>query len=274
VNLIIYAVIVVAAAGLAVAAVLIVRRRAPEGGFFNDSDRAAGVFGVLATGFTLLLGFIVFLAFTSYDQSRVGAEREALVTAQQVETAQFLPQPTAGELTGQLVCYARSVVYVEWPLMEAGDLDAEINPWGIELFHSLQGVQPASASEEAAYGKWLDQTSDREEARTDRVHGADGIIPVPLWVAMGVIALIIFGYVLLFADSGEPAVIQGIQVGGVVSVMVVLLLLLSFLNDPYGPDVGGLKPTAMERTLVLMDQAMQVTPAQEPIPCDELGNKL
>ena len=42
----------------------------PEGGFFEDGDRAAGVFGVLATGFSVLLGFIVFLAFTSYDQSR------------------------------------------------------------------------------------------------------------------------------------------------------------------------------------------------------------
>jgi hypothetical protein len=42
-----------------------------------DGDRAAGVFGVLATGFAVLLGFIVFLSFTSYDQSRTGAETEA-----------------------------------------------------------------------------------------------------------------------------------------------------------------------------------------------------
>jgi hypothetical protein len=273
-NIVIYAVVVLLVAAVAIAAVLIVRRRAPDGGFFNDSDRAAGVFGVLATGFTLLLGFIVFLAFTSYDQSRVGAEREALITAQQLETAQFLPQPSAGLLTGQLVCYARSVVHLEWPLMEEGRLETAINPWGIELFHTLQPVQPSTPSEEAAYGKWLDQTSDREEARSDRVHGADGIIPVPLWIAMGVLALIIFGFVLLFADSGEPAVIQSIQVGAVVSVMTVLMLLLGFLNDPFGPDVGGLKPTAMERTLGLMDQAMQVTSFAEPIPCDDSGNPL
>ena len=39
-----------------IAAVLSVRRQAPEGGYFNDGDRASGVFGVLATGFALLLG--------------------------------------------------------------------------------------------------------------------------------------------------------------------------------------------------------------------------
>ena len=49
------------------------------------------MFGVLATGFSVLLGFIIFLAFTSYDDSRSGAETEALVVAQQVETAQLMP---------------------------------------------------------------------------------------------------------------------------------------------------------------------------------------
>src|SRR5256885_11078254 len=95
------------AVALAVAALLLVRRRAPDGSYFADGDRAAGVFGVLATGFSVLLGFIVFLAFTSYDQSRTGAETEALTVVQQVETAQFFHGKAAAELTGELVCYGR-----------------------------------------------------------------------------------------------------------------------------------------------------------------------
>jgi hypothetical protein len=75
----VWAVLAIAAAtGVAVAAMLLVRRDAPDGSYFNDGDRASGVFGVLATGLAVLLGFIVFLAFTSYDNSRVGAEAEGL----------------------------------------------------------------------------------------------------------------------------------------------------------------------------------------------------
>ena len=88
---------------------LLVRRTAPDGSYFNDGDRAAGVFGVLATGFSVLLGFVVFLAFTSYDAARAGAETEATVVAQQVETAQLFPPDVADQLSGELVCYARSV---------------------------------------------------------------------------------------------------------------------------------------------------------------------
>src|SRR3954467_9517728 len=104
-NLLGVALIVVAVTGIAVTAMLLVRRRAPEGGYFSDGDRAPGVFGVLATGFALLLGFIVFLAFTSYDASRAGAESEARIVAQQVETAQLMPPAGAAILTGELVCY-------------------------------------------------------------------------------------------------------------------------------------------------------------------------
>src|SRR4051812_35129697 len=95
---------VVVVASIAIGALLLVRRTAPDGGYFNDGDRAAGVFGVLATGFSVLLGFVVFLAFTSFDASRTGAEAEALVVAQQVETAQKMPASSAGDLTGELVC--------------------------------------------------------------------------------------------------------------------------------------------------------------------------
>ena len=95
------ALIVVAVTALAVTAMLIVGRRAPEGGFYSDSDRASGVFGVLATGFSVLLGFLIFLAFESYDAARSGAEVEALTVAQQIQTAQRLPAEVGDDLTGR-----------------------------------------------------------------------------------------------------------------------------------------------------------------------------
>src|SRR4029077_20487894 len=129
--------IVIAVAAGAIAVMLLVRRRAPEGSFFEDGDRAAGVFGVLGTGFSVLLGFVVFLACESYDQSRSGAEQEALVLVQQVENAQFFPQPARGVLTGQLICYGRSVAGDEWDRMRAGTQGDAINPWGVAMFRTL-----------------------------------------------------------------------------------------------------------------------------------------
>jgi hypothetical protein len=270
VNLVLAALLVAGVTAVAVAAMLAVRRRAPEGSYFEDGDRASGVFGVLSTGFAIVLGFAVFLAFSNYDASRAGAEAEARLVVQQFETAQFLSSPTSGELSGALVCYARWVVDGEWPRMEAGTIGTEINPWNVELFHVLRSEEPRTATEEAAFGKWLDQTSDREQARADRLYGVAGVLPAPLWIVLFLMAGLVFGYMLFFADSGERRKSQAMLMGAVALVVASMLTLLWFLDNPYHGGLGSLRPTAMERTLELLDQARPVVGDVE-IPCDEQG---
>jgi hypothetical protein len=268
-NFLLGGLIVAAVVAVAVAAMLAVRRRAPDGSFFSDGDRASGVVGVLATGFALLLGLVVFLAFTSYDDSRTGAE--ALVVVQQFETAQFLPTAARGRLGGELICYGRSVVGQEWPRLETGSETGAVNPWSLALFRTMKAVQPEAASEQSAYDKWFDLTSTREEARRDRVHASEGVIPTPLWRVLFFIAGLIVVYMLFFADSGERAVTQGLLMGSVVAVMVATLLLIGILDAPYRPGLGQLRPVAMEQTLRLIDQARDALGQDDPPPCDAQG---
>ncbi len=270
-NLVVGVLVLVAVVAVAVAAMLRVRRDAPEGSRFTDGDRASGVFGVLATGFSVLLGFIIFLAFTSYDQSRTGAEAEALVVAQQVQTAQFLPRAVRAELTGELICYGRSVAGPEWERMDDHTQGDAINPWGVALFETIRGVEPRTASEGSAYDTWLDQTSAREEARLDRIHGAEGVIPIPLWIALFFISAVVFVYMLFFADAAEGAVTQALLMGSVAAVITVMLLLLAFLDSPFGSGVGRLEPTAMERTLRIADEALDAVGRTVRPPCDARG---
>jgi amino acid transporter len=271
VNVVWGVVVLVVAAAAAIGGMLLCRRRAPDGGYFADGDRAAGVFGVLATGFSVLLGFLIFLSFESFDASRSGAEDEAMTVVQQVETAQLLPPADGAELTGALVCYGRWVVFEEWPAMEDGTLGDALNPWAVELFVTTERIEPESASEQAAFGKWLDQTTDRETARQDRIHGAAGVMPTPLWIALFFISAIVVVYLLAFADSGERAAVQALYAGSVVSVIVAMLLLLAFLDDPVSGGVGGLEPTAMERALVLIDEGIDASGTDVVLPCDESG---
>jgi hypothetical protein len=262
---------VAAASAVAITAMLLVRRRAPEGSYFEDGDRAAGVFGVLATGFAVLLGFVVFLAFESFDTSRSGAEREAQIVAEQFETAQLMPVAARGQLSGDLVCYARAVVHQEWPRMESGNLGDANNPWGVAMFRILRTVEPQSASEQAAYSKWLDQRSDREDARADRTHGAEGVIPTPLWIVLFLSAGIIFVFMLFFADSGERAKVQATMMGSVAIVITSTLLLLWFLDNPYHHGAGGLRPAPMERTIGLLTHDTGISDEQFEIPCNPFG---
>jgi hypothetical protein len=270
-NLVVAAVVVVGSAAIAITALLLVRRHAPDGSYFHDGDRAAGFFGVLATGFAILLGLVVVLAFTSYDESRAGAETEALTLAQQFEVAQLLPPAAGRRLAGELLCYGRSVVGQEWPAMENGTQGDTINPWGVALFRTLRAVDPRTPAQQAAYAKWLDQRLDREAARSDRIHGAVGVIPGPLWLVLCVIAVMILGFMMFFADSGERAIVQAAEIGTVVVVIASTLLVIRFLDDPYRPGLGSLRPVAMERTLRIVEQERRIVGDTGRLPCDARG---
>jgi hypothetical protein len=156
--------------------------------------------------------------------------------------------------------------------MESGTLGDDLNPWGVRLFQALEKIDPQTPSQQAAYGKWLDERADREAARSDRIHGAVGVIPVPLWLVLFFSAGLIFLYMLFFADSGERAVVQAVLMGTVVSVIVSLLLLLNFLNDPFHKGIGGLRPVAMQRALKIIDQELSVAGRKIELPCDARGN--
>jgi hypothetical protein len=264
-------VILVAVNAATIAAMLLVRRGAPEGSRFADGDRASGVFGVLAGGFAIFAGFIIFLAFTSYDQSRSGGEAEALTVVQQFETAQFLPAPVRARVGGELVCYGRSVVHQEWPQMEDGEGGDTINPWAVALFRTLKLANPTRPTEQSAYDKWLDQTSDREEARRDRLHGAEGIIPSSIWLVLFLVAGVVFAFMLFFADSGEGAGAQAMLMGSATTVVVLTLLAINALDNPYGGALGRIKPVAMERSLTILDRERAVVNSTASLPCDARG---
>ncbi len=190
---------------------------------------------------------------------------------QQFETAQFLPAAVRARLSCEFVCYARTVIYQEWPQMRSGTLSNSRNPWSLSMLRTLRTTEPRSPSEQTAYSKWFDQRSDRENGRADRIHGAEGVIPLPVWIVLLIASGVIFVYMLFFADSTERAIVQATMMGGVAVVVTSTLLLLVFLDHPYESGVGGLRPVAMERALAQIGQERSFAKERAIIPCDPTG---
>ena len=101
------------------------------------------------------------------------------------------------------------------------------------MLRTLRTTEPRSTAEQTAYDKWFDQRSDRENGRADRIHGAEGVIPLAVWIVLLIASGVIFVYMLFFADSAERAIVQATMMGGVAVVITSTLLLLVFLDHPY-----------------------------------------
>ena len=84
-------------------------------------------------------------------------------------------------------------------------------------------------------------------------------------------AAVVFAYMLFFADSAERARSQAMLMGSATAVMVATLLVINALDNPYGSGVGGIQPTAMERSLRVLDEARGLIDDASPVPCGEDG---
>jgi predicted TIM-barrel enzyme len=93
-----------------------------------------------------------------------------------------------------------------------------------------------------------------------------------MWVALYVLATVLFTYMLFFADSAERAVTQVLLMASVTVVVVSSLLLINFFNHPFGTGVGTLEPSAMERILHLVQSEMPAVGIDVSPPCDSEGN--
>jgi hypothetical protein len=143
----------------------------------------------------------------------------------------------------------------------------------VAQFRTLKLADPKTVPEQTAYDKWIDRVADREEARRDRIHGAVGVIPGTLWLVLLFTAAVIFGFMLLFADSAERKLSQGVQIGSAVAVLTAMLVLINILDNAFTTGFGGLRPVAMERTLNILEKERAIIGDSAPLPCDENGRK-
>jgi hypothetical protein len=245
-------IVVVADVITATAMLLLFRRRAPEGGYFQDTQQATGVFTVLGTTFAVLLAFTFFLAFQSYDTARKSAEQEAVATTGLFHMSERFSPAVRNRLTGLLVCYARGVADQEWRTMHDDEESDVVTARIRALNTAFTRVRIGGPEEDAAYAKWLDYAADRAEGRRGRLAEAAPFVPAPVWAVLIIAGLLVTAYTLFFADRRERRVAQILMIGSVTTLVVSSLLLVKILDNPYGTHAGSIQPDAMRNSLALM----------------------
>jgi hypothetical protein len=273
VNLWLAAGIIAASVAAMVTVMLTLRRVSPAGGHFRVPDHASGVFGFLGAGFAIMLGFVVLLTFEGYSNAKSKSEDEANAVFEQYQVSElFQPQPRRERIQAELVCYARSVVRLEWPAMKHGDRSAVTDGWAETLEREVPASHIVSMREDVAYQQWFERTSTRDDARRQRLLEATNVLPTLLWVMLILAAVGVVGFVFLYADPQERLLGQIVFSAGVTAVVVTSLLAVALLASPFQNENGSVKPSSMSYTLRLIhDEAAQEGVALR-LPCDQRGS--
>jgi hypothetical protein len=261
--------IVVGVNAVAVTVMLVVRAKAPDGGYYNDTQQAGWVYSVAGTSFAVVLAFVFLLTFQSFDRARTDSSTEAQATSSLFHTAGFFPPAVRASLQGQLLCYARGVIALEWPAMKRGDSSLVVVA-RVRSIETTFATGPLAASNDrtsAAYGAWFDQMQLRQQGRQGRLDQAGRFVPKLVWLFLLVGGALVIAFVWLFADRSERVFAQAALPIGVATIVASGLVLVAFFDKPYESG-AAVTPTSMERLLPTMRAEL---PLGTPIPCDAQG---
>ena len=127
-----------------------------------------------------------------------------------------------------------------------------------------------SPREQLAFQELLNLSASRTTGRQQRLGDATPTVPTPLWLALIFGACVTVLLHLGMADPRERLAVHAMMLAGLTSVVVAGLLIVYFLDHPYERHAGGIQPTAMRHSLVLM---RNLQPGLRPT-CNIMGHPL
>lgn len=264
-------VILAGANAVAAAVMLALRGRVRADIHFRDSQLAAGALAVTGTVYAVLVGFVFLLTFQSYQTARSTAQDEAVAAIGLFHVADQLPAADRDALQGDVLCYARSVVHVEWPAMGDGHSSPLVEDWASRAARDFKRARLRGAVASGAEQSWFTATDALQRGRRGRLAEAQNFVPAPIWVLLIAAGAIVIGYVFLFADRRERRLPQWAMITAVTTAVTASLLMVAYLNHPYGEHEGALQPSAMRDVLTTMQRERGKGPGTDASGCDSTG---
>ncbi|MBX7161515.1 MAG: DUF4239 domain-containing protein [Acidimicrobiia bacterium] len=206
----------------------------------------------VATAYGVLVGFSILLLFGKFADARhaVGDEATAIGTA--FEEAALFPDSAPGIQTA-LVCYAESVVDVEWTAMRADGSAPEVDSAFADLVQALgHNDHPATGALHAATATNLaSQVGAISTARETRLVAAEAELPTMLWILLIGGGMFVVVLIFVVTMGARPATQAGLVVTAAVFT-VMMLLLVAALSTPFADGPGRVTPRLIAETTATM----------------------
>lgn len=253
----------------ALALVLLRNYRGEQRRRYHKSPIVGDVLGVIGTGFTVILAFVIFTAFASYQQARADAGIESVAVRQLSSLTTFFPQPAQSQLQGDLVCYARAVISDEWPRMASGDSSPMVDTWVVKMDQHLQAMPVQTNKEIETFNTWFQRAAERQDGRRGRLAEAAPFVPPFVWAMMILLFIVVVGYQALFANPSRPMLPQVLGIGAVAATLLTGIVLVYVLDAPFADRGALIPPSRMQTTLTVLETTY--SPGADAIPCDAAG---
>jgi hypothetical protein len=207
--------------------------------------------GVLGTTYAVILGFMLYAVWTSYQDADINAEAEANCLVSVYRLADGLPAQQRDAVHKLAREYANKVINEEWPVMHEGVLSLSGHNTVNELWTAVLQAKPATFGEQTSMSLTLSEISKMTEHRRVRQLESQSKLPAILWFV-----LIVGGGITTLSSclfGIENFKVHCIQVLSLALMLSMILVAIADIDRPFQGTVH-IEPRGFERALSTFGQ--------------------
>jgi len=216
----------------AVGGMMIVRRRVPVEVLEAQHEVGGFLYSALAVIYGILLAFVVFVVWTSYQSASDSVASEADQLVDLLRLSEGFSPATGATIRQALRQYTNSVIVEEWPAMRDGRESPSVEKDIESLWRGfVHPAAPVASYELLLYQESLDRMAHLSDARRARLGKSGARISTMLWILLlgGGMIMILFTY--FFGIRNVRA--QMLMTAALASQIAFILFLVAAIDRPF-----------------------------------------
>jgi hypothetical protein len=234
----------------AVAGMMYVRRRVPVEVLEKQHEVGGFLYSALAVIYGILLAFVVFVVWTSYQSASDAVSNESDQLVDLLRLSHGFPPETHGAIHRGLRQYTNSVIDLEWPAMRNGRESPQVEREIEGLWKIYLDPGAAVSRESPVLVESLSRMGRLADARRARLNKSTSRIPAALWILLlsGGLIMILFTY--FFGIRNVRA--QMLMTAALASQIAFILFLIAAIDRPFD-GVMRIEPQPFRRVIERLD---------------------
>jgi hypothetical protein len=197
----------------------------------TENDLIGWQLNVLGTTYAVILGFMLYTAWTDFGIANLNSDLEASALRNIFRLSEGLPLEQRVLLEKQTRAYADAVVNQDWPEMARGRLPEQSHEINESMWRTLMSVKAASTSEITAQNHALSELSVLTQHRRTRLLQSTTSLPIIFWCVLLVGAILTIISVSMFGSANSR--LHSLQVFSSTLLVTLVMLAIADVNCPF-----------------------------------------
>ena len=196
-----------------------------------ENDLIGWQLNVLGTTYAVVLGFMLYTAWTDYGAAELNVNLEASSLRNVFRLAEALPQPQRGQIEALSRDYADTAIQQDWPTMARGVVPEATHKINEAMWGALMSVKADSASESVVEDHAISELSALTTHRRTRLLQCVSRLPGVFWGVLLTGGTLTLVSAVIFGSS--KAKVHAYMVLSITLLVTLVMLAIADVDRPF-----------------------------------------